>query len=91
MPIRIPVKGVLVFRNGIQVRPTLGKPFDFTDEELKDLDRVAPGHVRKPIVEDDGSMVPAGKATAAAKPNKKVKAVTEASAAKTDSSSTGDL
>lgn len=57
MPIRIPVKGVIVFRDKQQVRPPLGKPFEFTQQEIEDLERAAPGHVRKPIMEDDGSMV----------------------------------
>jgi hypothetical protein len=56
MPVRIPVKGVLVYRNGQQVRPEIGKPFEFTDIEIKDLDTIAPGHVRKPIREDDGTL-----------------------------------
>lgn len=57
MPIRIPVKGVIVFRDKQQVRPPLGKPFEFTQQEVDDLEKAAPGHIRKPIVEDDGSMV----------------------------------
>ena len=57
MPIRIPVKGVIVFRDKQQVRPPLGKPFEFTQQEIEDLEKAAPGHVRKPIMEDDGTMV----------------------------------
>jgi hypothetical protein len=33
----IPLQGVVVHRNGKSVRPELGKPFDFTAEEVADL------------------------------------------------------
>lgn len=33
------------------VRPKIGEPFDFTDEELDDINRASPGAVREPINE----------------------------------------
>lgn len=52
MPKRVPVKSIVLFRDGKQVRPTIGKEFDFTAEELKDINDLSPKSVRKVIVED---------------------------------------
>lgn len=52
MPKRIPVKSIVLNRDGKQIRPAIGKEFDFTTEELADIMANAPGHVRKVIVED---------------------------------------
>ena len=54
----IPLKGIIVHRNGKSVMPELGKPFDFSDDEIKDIPE---GYTRELIVEQ----VPAPVAPAA--------------------------
>ena len=51
MPKLIPVHTVILHRDGKQVVPPLGQPFDFTKEEIADIDRLLPGAVREPVVE----------------------------------------
>lgn len=46
MPIRIPVFAVQVVRDGKLIRPEIGKEFDFTAEELKDIKNLLPSAVR---------------------------------------------
>ena len=55
MPKRVPVKSVVVVRDGKQVRPEMGKAFDFTTEELDDINRLSPNSIRKVITEDADS------------------------------------
>lgn len=88
---RIPVKGIHVMRDGVLVRPPIGKPFNFTPEELDDFARLAPDAIRKPIVEDDGSVVPATKSTRAAtgKTSSKGKPATGGESAGADGAATG--
>lgn len=52
MPKRVPVQTVILHRDGKQFAPPLGKAFDFTAEELADINAVNPDAVRKPVVED---------------------------------------
>ena len=47
MPKRIPVQTVRVYRDGKQVTPKIGEPFDFNDAELKDITRMNPNAVTK--------------------------------------------
>ena len=52
MPKRIPLQRVIVQREGKQIVPPLGDEFDFTAEEIEDINRMNPDAVRKVIVED---------------------------------------
>lgn len=58
MPIRIPQETVFVVRDGKTVKPEIGKPFNFTTDELDDLKRLRPQAIRVPVNEtadaDDG-------------------------------------
>lgn len=53
MPKRIVEQRVVLHRDGKHVRPEIGKLFDFTQEELDEINNVNPRAVRRPIVEDD--------------------------------------
>lgn len=48
---RVPVQSIVVVRDGKQVTPDLDKPFNFTAQEVEDIERVNPSAMRKPIVE----------------------------------------
>lgn len=51
MPKRVPVNTIIVKRDGKNFVPPIGKPFDFTQDELNDINAVMPGAVRKIINE----------------------------------------
>lgn len=51
MVIRIPVQTITVGRDGKNIVPTIGQPFDFTDEEIKQIEASNPAAVRNPVVE----------------------------------------
>lgn len=55
MPKRIPVVAIGVTRNGKTVYPTVGKVFDFTAEEVAEINALEKAskvqHIRKPINE----------------------------------------
>ena len=51
MAIRIPVQTITVGRDGKNIVPTIGQPFDFTDEEIKQIEASNPAAVRNPVVE----------------------------------------
>lgn len=55
MPKRIPVVAIGVTRNGVTVYPTVGKVFDFTAEEVAEINALEKAskvqHIRKPINE----------------------------------------
>lgn len=51
MPKLIPVQTITVGREGKTVVPPIGQPFDFTDQEAKEIAAMNPAAVRKPIVE----------------------------------------
>lgn len=55
MPKRSPVNTVVVHRDGKRVVPPIGKPFDFTADEIADFERILPGSLAKVtrVVEDD--------------------------------------
>lgn len=59
MAIRIPVQTITVGRDGKNVIPTIGQPFDFTDEEIKQIEASNPAAVRNPVVEADAEQVEA--------------------------------
>lgn len=44
---RIVKEGVVVLREGKRVRPAVGKAFDFTAEEIKQLEKVRPQAIGK--------------------------------------------
>lgn len=67
---RIPVQTVVVVRDGKRVTPEIGKPYNFTDAEIADFDRLSPGAVRKPTNEA-GDEAPAEKKPAAKAADKK--------------------
>lgn len=52
MPKRIPLKSVIVQRDGKQIRLPIGKEFDFTADELKDIESSSPNSLRKIVIED---------------------------------------
>lgn len=59
MAIRIPVQTITVGREGKNIVPTIGQPFDFTDEEIKQIETSNPAAVRNPVVEADAEQVEA--------------------------------
>jgi hypothetical protein len=50
MPQRTPLQSVVVFRNKERVEPEIGKPFDFTDEEVEHIDAANPAALSDVIV-----------------------------------------
>lgn len=52
MPKKIPLISVTVHRNGKAVEPTIGKPFDFTAEEIAEVLQAVPGSMRDPVNEE---------------------------------------
>ena len=59
MAIRIPVQTITVGRDGKNIVPTIGQPFNFTDEEIKQIEASNPAAVRNPVVESDAEQVEA--------------------------------
>lgn len=49
---RIPVQTITVVREGKNFIPPIGKPFDFTDEEMADIEKLNPAAVREAVNED---------------------------------------
>lgn len=49
---RVPQQTVVVHRDGKQVVPPIGQPFDFTAEELSDIERMNPDAVTALAVVD---------------------------------------
>lgn len=63
---RLVKKGITLIRDGARVRPQIGKLFDFTKEEIADLEENAPTAIGKASEADDDE-APATKATKTAK------------------------
>jgi hypothetical protein len=61
MPERLVKQPVNVVRDGKLTEPTIGKPFDFTDAELKDIEKLNPTAIAKIVVEDAEVAVPSAK------------------------------
>ncbi len=65
MPTLVPLKGIIVHRDGKSVQAPIGEPFNFTADEVKDLPE---GFARELIVEAQpaarAAAGPAGKKTA---------------------------
>lgn len=49
MPYRVPVQAIFVQRDGKLVRPKLGEKFEFTNEELGDINRMNPSAITKVV------------------------------------------
>lgn len=49
---RIVNSPILVVRDGKQVEPVIGKPFDFTDAEIKEIEKLTPTALSKPVAEE---------------------------------------
>lgn len=43
---------ILVVRDGKQVEPAIGKPFDLTDVEIKEIEKLNPTAISKPVAEE---------------------------------------
>lgn len=78
MAIRVPVETIMVVRDGKQISPKIGEPFNFTAEELADIKRINPDAIRFPVSEVaeevDDTAATAAAAAAAAKGGKKTPA-----------------
>lgn len=59
MPIRIPTQTVIVHRNGSNYAPPIGSPFNFTAEEVDEINQLAPDALRKPVNEEAAAAAPA--------------------------------
>lgn len=55
---RIPVQTITVVRDGKNFIPPIGKPFDFTDEEMADIERLNPAAIREAVNEDPAAAEP---------------------------------
>lgn len=56
MPTLVPVKGIMVHRDGKSVMAPIGEPFEFSDAEINDIPE---GFAREPIVEQAAAPAPA--------------------------------
>lgn len=68
MPIRIPTCTVIVRRNGVNVSPTINKPFEFEADEVKDINAMAPHALRKPVNESSEVQSAEGQSQASTTP-----------------------
>lgn len=68
MPNLVPMTGTVVIRDGKRVRPQIGKSFNFTKDEVKDLE-AAKAKLRKPSDEADEAAPDAASATAPVGPS----------------------
>ena len=76
MPKKIPLISVTVHRNGKPIEPTIGKPFEFTDEEIDEVLQAVPGSMRDPVNEEAPS-APANSKAPDAKPKAGKKATSD--------------
>lgn len=51
MPVAVPHHSVVIHRDGKNIRPVVGKPFRFTDEEAIELLSYHPTCLRRPVNE----------------------------------------
>jgi hypothetical protein len=49
---RVVLKRVIIGREGKRLEPPIGKAFEFTDEELENIERVNPTALREAVNED---------------------------------------
>lgn len=57
MPKRIPAQVIVVVRKGARVEPKIGEPFDFTAEEIEQVERLNPDAFDKRAVVETGAVV----------------------------------
>lgn len=50
---KVVLKRLIIARDGKRMEPPIGKAFEFTDEELENIERVNPGALRDAVNEDD--------------------------------------
>lgn len=77
MPKKVPLIAVTVFRDGKGKELPIGRPADFTEDEVAEIEAMVPGSLRDPIVEVAAASVSADPAPA-------VKAAAGKKAAKDD-------
>lgn len=53
MQTMVPIESVVVVRDGKRVTPPIGKGFNFTDAEVRDIKRIRQEAIRKPINESE--------------------------------------
>ena len=96
MPKRIPLKTVIVHRDGKSVAAPIGKPFDFTEAELADIARHNPSAVKRVEIaaSDEDYVKPAAKTEGGEKepadPVAAARAKAAAAAAAADDGKPGD-
>ncbi len=49
MPNRVPLQSIVVKRNGEAVVPPIGAVFEFTDEEVADIERINPDAISENV------------------------------------------
>lgn len=47
--LRIPTSTVIIYRDGVQMSPEVGKEFEFTADEVASLDKANPTALAKPV------------------------------------------
>ena len=52
MPKRTPLQSVVVIRDGERVTPEIGRPYEFTKEEIEQVERANPAALSKKAVVD---------------------------------------
>jgi len=73
MPKKIPLIAITVHRDGKPVVPPVGKPFDFTEDEIAEVNGMVAGAMRDPVNESPVA-APAPAAPAATGTKAKAKA-----------------
>lgn len=98
MPKRVPAQTITVVRNGKLKNPTIGEPFEFTAEEIEQVERLNPSAFSKTRVvtvadegDDDDTGGAAQPAAAANKPAAATKAGKPAATGKAKAASTEGL
>lgn len=83
MPNLVPLVAVTIVRNGAKVRPTPGKPFNFTPAEAKEISDSYPRAFRDPVNETVAALpaAPVADAKADTKAKTTAKAKTDDTAA----------
>lgn len=65
MPKKVPLISVTVFRDGKAKELPVGRPADFTEDEVAEIESMVPGSLRDPIVEVAAATVSADPAPVA--------------------------
>lgn len=93
MPKRIPTCTVIVQRDGKNFKPPIGKPFEFSADEIDQVNRVMPHALRKPVNEEAApvSQAPAPAPAQAATSSSRGKSNRSSSTSSTSSASDTEL